>query len=120
MPALDLIRPYQYDTGVSKQKQSLIPKTATPDATTEPPTEESGCMPAAMREAQGLESAGMKRVYVVGTADTKGEELGFLAEAVASAGAAPLTVDVGTRPPSIAVDVPAETVAAHHPAGPAA
>jgi uncharacterized protein (UPF0261 family) len=73
-----------------------------------------------MQEAQGQASAGMKRVYVVGTADTKGEELGFLAAAVAAAGAAPLVVDVGTRPPAIAVDIPAATVAAHHPGGGAA
>ena len=39
----------------------------------------------------------MKRVYVVGTADTKGEELAFLADAVATAGVAALRVDVGTR-----------------------
>jgi uncharacterized protein (UPF0261 family) len=62
----------------------------------------------------------MKRVYVVGTADTKGEELAFLAGAVAEAGAAPLIVDVGTRAPTIAVDVPAADVAAHHRQGPAA
>ena len=30
----------------------------------------------------------MKRIYVVGTADTKGEELAFLADAIAAAGAA--------------------------------
>ncbi|WP_292327933.1 Tm-1-like ATP-binding domain-containing protein, partial [Mesorhizobium sp.] len=28
----------------------------------------------------------MKRIYVVGTADTKGEELAFLADAVAAGG----------------------------------
>ena len=30
----------------------------------------------------------MKRIYVVGTADTKGEELAYLAERIAAAGAA--------------------------------
>ncbi len=29
----------------------------------------------------------MKRIYVVGTADTKGEELAYLADAIAAAGA---------------------------------
>ncbi|WP_309085701.1 Tm-1-like ATP-binding domain-containing protein [Chelativorans sp.] len=59
----------------------------------------------------------MKRIHVVGTADTKGEELAFLADAIAGAGAAVLRVDVGTRNPSVAVDVLAAEVAAHHPDG---
>ena len=37
----------------------------------------------------------MKRIYVVGTADTKGEELAYLAERVKAAGGNPLIVDVG-------------------------
>lgn len=59
----------------------------------------------------------LKRVYVVGTADTKGEELAFLARAVAAAGAAVLTVDVGTRAATVPVDIPAAEVAARHPDG---
>ncbi|RWM17927.1 MAG: UPF0261 family protein [Mesorhizobium sp.] len=59
----------------------------------------------------------MKRVYVVGTADTKGEELAFLADAVAATGAAVARVDVGTRSATVPVDVSAEEVAAHHPGG---
>ena len=39
----------------------------------------------------------MKRIYVVGTADTKGEELAYLAERVKAAGGEPLVVDVGIR-----------------------
>ena len=62
----------------------------------------------------------MKRVYVVGTADTKGEELAFLKARVAAAGADALLVDVGTRTPAVAVDVAAATVAAFHPDGAAA
>jgi uncharacterized protein (UPF0261 family) len=62
----------------------------------------------------------MGHVYVVGTADTKGEELAFLAARVREAGGAPLTVDVGTRTPTVPADVPASDVAAHHPHGPAA
>ena len=38
----------------------------------------------------------MKPVYVVGTADTKGEELAYLADRIKAAGGSPLRVDVGT------------------------
>jgi len=59
----------------------------------------------------------MKRVYVVGTADTKGEELAWLADRIADAGMPVVRVDVGTRNPTIAVDISAEKVASHHPQG---
>lgn len=59
----------------------------------------------------------MKRVYVVGTADTKGEELAYLADRVAATGAQVARVDVGTRKPTVSVDVSAQDVASHHPAG---
>ncbi|MER8439881.1 Tm-1-like ATP-binding domain-containing protein [Mesorhizobium sp. M1312] len=59
----------------------------------------------------------MKRVYVVGTADTKGEELAFLADAVAATGAAVARVDVGTRDATAPVDVAAKEVAGYHPGG---
>jgi uncharacterized protein (UPF0261 family) len=59
----------------------------------------------------------MKRIYVVGTADTKGEELAYLAERVRAAGGDPFVVDVGIRTPAIPVDVSARDVASHHPAG---
>ena len=49
----------------------------------------------------------MKRIYVVGTADTKGEELAFLADAIAATGAAVARVDVGTRHATVPVDVAA-------------
>lgn len=62
----------------------------------------------------------MKRIYVVGTADTKGEELAFLKARVKDAGAAALLVDVGTRPPRAPVDIAASEVASHHPHGPEA
>lgn len=62
----------------------------------------------------------MKRVYVVGTADTKGEELAFLSGQIADAGLSVLRVDVGTRTPNVAVDVAAASVAARHPRGAAA
>jgi uncharacterized protein (UPF0261 family) len=59
----------------------------------------------------------MERIYVVGTADTKGEELGYTAREIAAAGGTPLIVDVGTRQPRRAVDIAAEEVARHHPDG---
>ncbi len=59
----------------------------------------------------------MKRVYIVGTADTKGEELAWLRQVVADAGAPSTVVDVSTRPAAIAFDVSADQVAAFHPAG---
>ena len=59
----------------------------------------------------------MKHAYIVGTADTKGPELAYLKTLVEAAGAPALVVDVGTRTPSIAVDVAASEVAAFHPDG---
>lgn len=59
----------------------------------------------------------MKRIYVVGTADTKGEELAFLADAIADTGAAVCRVDVGTREATIPVDITAKEIAGHHPDG---
>lgn len=59
----------------------------------------------------------MRRVYVVGTHDTKAEELDYLAGLVAANGLAVVRVDVGTRPSAAAVDVTAAEVAAHHPDG---
>lgn len=56
----------------------------------------------------------MSHIYCVGTADTKGEELAFLAGAIRAAGGNPLIVDVGTRAATIAVDIPAASIAAHH------
>ena len=59
----------------------------------------------------------MARIYVVGTADTKGEELAYLAGVIRAAGGDPLLVDVGTREPTIPVDIGAREVAGHHPKG---
>ncbi|UDL88250.1 Tm-1-like ATP-binding domain-containing protein [Mesorhizobium sp. PAMC28654] len=59
----------------------------------------------------------MKRIYVVGTADTKGEELAFLADAIAATGAAVSRVDVGTRDATIPVNITAKEIAGHHPEG---
>lgn len=59
----------------------------------------------------------MKRIYVVGTADTKGEELAFLADAIATSGAIVCRVDVGTRSATIPVDISARQIAGHYPDG---
>lgn len=59
----------------------------------------------------------MSYILVVGTADTKGEELAYLASCVRAAGGHPLVVDVGTRSPTIPVDILAPTIAAAHPLG---
>ena len=59
----------------------------------------------------------MKRIYVAGTADTKGEELAFLADTIAATGATVTRVDVGTRGAVVPVDIAAREVAAHHPQG---
>ncbi len=59
----------------------------------------------------------MDRIYVVGTADTKGEELQFLAARVAEAGGSVSVVDVGTSRPGERVDITAREIAAHHPGG---
>lgn len=59
----------------------------------------------------------MGNIYVVGTADTKGAELAYLADAIAAAGGAPLLVDIGTRQPTVSVQVSATEVATHHPSG---
>jgi uncharacterized protein (UPF0261 family) len=58
----------------------------------------------------------VKPLLLVGTADTKGEELAYLA-GILGTGCPVEIVDVGTRAATIAVDVPAMEVAAHHPGG---
>jgi uncharacterized protein (UPF0261 family) len=59
----------------------------------------------------------MARVYVIGTMDTKAEELRFAADCVQRAGAEPVLVDVGTKSPGVGADVTAAEVAAQHPDG---
>lgn len=59
----------------------------------------------------------MKRVYVVGTYDTKGEELAYLAGLIRAQGLAVAEVDVGTKAPAAGVDVTAANVATSHPKG---
>ncbi len=59
----------------------------------------------------------MSRIYIVGTGDTKGEELTFLEGVIAASGMASALVDVGTRASHIAAEFPPASVAAHHPDG---
>ena len=53
----------------------------------------------------------MKRILLVGTADTKGEELAYLGAAIAEAGGSATIVDVGIGEPNCAVDISRAQVA---------
>jgi len=55
----------------------------------------------------------MRRAYIVGTFDTKGAELAYIAERLQAAGVATCTVDLSTRPHASATDVTAAEVARH-------
>jgi uncharacterized protein (UPF0261 family) len=57
-----------------------------------------------------------KRILVVGTADTKGDELAYLRTAIVEAGAVAIVVDVGVGAPTYAVDIQRGQVAAGCPA----
>jgi len=59
----------------------------------------------------------MRRVYIAGTADTKGPELQYIKSLVDAAGLPAALADVGTRAPSVPVDIRAAEVAAFHPGG---
>jgi len=55
--------------------------------------------------------------YVIGTFDTKAEELRYVAKLLRDAGVSVVTVDVGTRTPARDADFSAEAIAAFHPEG---
>ena len=57
------------------------------------------------------------KAYVVGTFDTKGPELPYIADLLRAAGLDTVTVDVGTQGGEASVDVSAREVAACHPRG---
>ena len=57
----------------------------------------------------------MKTAYVVGTFDTKGEELTYVAELIRRAGARAITIDVSTQTHAATADVPNTEVAGYHP-----
>ncbi len=58
-----------------------------------------------------------KRIYIVGTADTKAEELGYLKACIEAAGGQAAVVDVGTTSPSTRSDISGSEIASHGPAG---
>ncbi|MEL6523237.1 MAG: Tm-1-like ATP-binding domain-containing protein [Pseudomonadota bacterium] len=60
-----------------------------------------------------------KRAYIVGTADTKEQELVYVRDLIAATGLEAVLVNVGTRNDETAADVTAASVAACHPEGPA-
>lgn len=55
--------------------------------------------------------------YVVGTFDTKADELRYVARLLSDAGLTSITVDVGTKTPATDADFSAEAIAAFHPQG---
>jgi uncharacterized protein (UPF0261 family) len=55
--------------------------------------------------------------YVVGTFDTKAEEIRYVADRLRDAGLRAVTVDVGTMTPAADADIAAGEVAAFHPEG---
>src|SRR5690606_7528950 len=61
-----------------------------------------------------------RTVLVAGTFDTKGRELGFVADRLRSLGMAVRTVDLSTSGAASGADVPAQAVASLHPHGTAA
>jgi uncharacterized protein (UPF0261 family) len=60
------------------------------------------------------------KAYVVGTCDTKGDELVYVRDLIAAVGVPTVLVDLGTRSGGGRADVPPQEVAAHHPQGAAA
>jgi uncharacterized protein (UPF0261 family) len=58
-----------------------------------------------------------KAVYVVGTFDTKGAELDYVAGLLSAAGLRVVRVDISTQGRGAAAEVTADALAAHHPDG---
>ena len=59
----------------------------------------------------------VQMIHVVGTCDTKGEEIAWLRDLIVAAGQPAVIVDLGTRAPAIVPDIPARHIAACHPDG---
>jgi uncharacterized protein (UPF0261 family) len=57
------------------------------------------------------------KVFVIGTCDTKAEELAFAVQCLKVAGVNAILVDVSTTPHNKACDIKAEVIAASHPRG---
>lgn len=62
-------------------------------------------------------NAATSTVYIAGTCDTKGVELGYVRDVIARSGVPTVLVDVGTSGHRSTADVTPEQVAAHHPDG---
>jgi uncharacterized protein (UPF0261 family) len=62
--------------------------------------------------------SGARRVLVIGTADSKGDELRYIEDIIRAAGVDVALVDVGTTPHESTADVTPQMVAASHPDGP--
>jgi uncharacterized protein (UPF0261 family) len=60
----------------------------------------------------------MSAVYVIGTADTKSEELNYIKSVIEARGVETVFVDVGTSDHESTADVTPDDVAAYHPDGP--
>ena len=73
-------------------------------------------LPFSVTESEGLTS-GRGAVYICGTLDTKGEELGFMADIVRDMGLKVQLVDLSTSGKPSAADIPPHVVAASHPSG---
>src|SRR5271165_1749377 len=56
-----------------------------------------------------------RKAYVVGTIDTKGEELRYIRDMISEAGIASILVDVGPRSQDVNCDVTSAEIAAYHP-----
>ena len=69
------------------------------------------------REAEAARSHGSPAVLVVGTLDTKGEELRFIREIVGASGLRARLVDVSTSGRPSSCDVSAQEIALNHPRG---
>ncbi|MDX2380594.1 MAG: Tm-1-like ATP-binding domain-containing protein [Acidimicrobiia bacterium] len=63
---------------------------------------------------------GQRRVLVIGTADSKGDELRYIEGIIRDAGVDVALVDVGTTPHDSTAEITPQMVAAHHPDGPGA
>jgi uncharacterized protein (UPF0261 family) len=80
---------------------------------------QSPIRPGATLDMSATPQSAVKRVYVVGTCDTKQRELEYVRSLIAAAGVPVVLLDVGTRESGIA-DVSASEIASHHKRGPAA
>lgn len=64
-----------------------------------------------------VKTADMKKLFIAGTADTKGDELRYLLDLISPLHGGALVVDVGTGKPAIPVSIASRAVADYHPKG---